>query len=558
MKDENRDLQAAADYTPLGDNASMRRLAVAAMLVLAACRNETQHKVLFVGLDGADWQLLDRYIADGTMPNLAKLVARGERRVLLTQQPPLSPLVWTTMMTGVSPLEHRILDFTRFNPVTHVKEPITSDERAVPAIWNMTGREKKRAAVFGMWATYPAESIDGTIVSDRLFAFQYAEPRPPIGALSPSSYEPEAKRVLGEVIAQYRSEPNEQYRRVLIETETMRRLSIDRIRREKPDVAIVYFQGTDAIGHLFAPQLDRYENTVRAYFTSIDHALGEYDALAHDLGADLVIASDHGFTWFEGKPAVSSTAVETAGRWHRNEGIYLHVAPALSRRSVDAPAHVDQICATLLALAGMPPAEGIAPSIVPEAGTAIDYRRGFVRGKASTDTRGADEQIAQLKALGYLGGGDNTPHGTSTRTASSFNNEGLILQQRGRVDDAALAFASALEVDPHSASAKFNLAELLKAKGPDAAIELLTRLHAARPVPELLLQRGRYRLAKQDCRGALDDFRAANMNDAIAFASIGTAEACLGDRAAAVAALKRSLELDPNQRPVREFLRSLN
>ncbi|MGZ7031676.1 MAG: alkaline phosphatase family protein, partial [Thermoanaerobaculia bacterium] len=161
----------------------MRRALLLAFIVIFGCARPPEKKVLFIGLDGADWQLLDRYIADGTMPNLGKLVARGERRVLLTQHPPLSPLVWTSMMTGVSPLEHRILDFTRFNPITRVKEPITSDERAVPAIWNMAAQQKKRAAVFGLWATYPAEAIDGTIVSDRLFAFQYNEPDPPAGAV---------------------------------------------------------------------------------------------------------------------------------------------------------------------------------------------------------------------------------------------------------------------------------------------------------------------------------------------------------------------------------------
>src|SRR5512141_1328697 len=161
----------------------MRRLVVAAALMaLAACHRAAAPpapRVIFVGLDGADWQLLDRDLADGTMPNLASLARDGVRAPLRTQQPPLSPLVWTTMMTGVSPLEHRILDFTRFNPSTHQREPITSDERAVPAIWNMATAQKKRVDVFGMWATYPAETIDGTMVSDRLFAFQYAEPQPP-------------------------------------------------------------------------------------------------------------------------------------------------------------------------------------------------------------------------------------------------------------------------------------------------------------------------------------------------------------------------------------------
>src|SRR5205807_7837341 len=83
--------------------------------------------VIFVGLDGADWQLLDDYMANGSMPNLNRLVANGAGGIIHTDYPPLSPLVWTTMMTGTGPLDHGILDFTRFNPYTHEKEPITSD-----------------------------------------------------------------------------------------------------------------------------------------------------------------------------------------------------------------------------------------------------------------------------------------------------------------------------------------------------------------------------------------------------------------------------------------------
>src|SRR5581483_11922722 len=79
---------------------------------------------IFIGLDGADWQLLDDYMARGVMPNLARMVHEGTSGFLTTEHPPLSPILWTTMMTGVSPLEHQILDFTRFNPVTGNKEPI--------------------------------------------------------------------------------------------------------------------------------------------------------------------------------------------------------------------------------------------------------------------------------------------------------------------------------------------------------------------------------------------------------------------------------------------------
>ena len=72
--------------------------------------DETQRpKVLLVGLDGADWQLLDELMAAGAMPNLAKLKATSSWGVLRTEKPPLSPLLWTTMVTGVSPAEHGVL-----------------------------------------------------------------------------------------------------------------------------------------------------------------------------------------------------------------------------------------------------------------------------------------------------------------------------------------------------------------------------------------------------------------------------------------------------------------
>src|SRR5205814_6520047 len=130
-----------------------------------ACRTlrpaSLRRPVIFLGLDAADWSLLDDYMARGVMPNLARLSAEGTGGRIKTLSPPLSPLVWTTMMTGVSPLEHGILDFVQFDAVSGIKEPITSMERRVPAVWNMANAGGKRAGVFGMWATFPAESIDG-------------------------------------------------------------------------------------------------------------------------------------------------------------------------------------------------------------------------------------------------------------------------------------------------------------------------------------------------------------------------------------------------------------
>ena len=152
-----------------------------------ASRARDGRRVIFVGLDGADWSLLDRYAADGTMPALARLVREGASGTASTLHPPLSPLVWTSMLTGVSPLEHRILDFLRVNPVSHQREPITSDARQVPAIWNMASAAGKKVGSLGFWATYPAEPVNGLMVSDRLFTFLYSEASPPPGVVYPAS-----------------------------------------------------------------------------------------------------------------------------------------------------------------------------------------------------------------------------------------------------------------------------------------------------------------------------------------------------------------------------------
>ena len=97
-------------------------------------------------------------------------------------------------MTGTGPLEHGVLDFVRFRPRTGEREPIGSAERARPAIWNMATWGGKKVGVFGLWATYPAEAVDGVLVSDRLFGFLNLEDRPPEGAVYPPARQAWATR----------------------------------------------------------------------------------------------------------------------------------------------------------------------------------------------------------------------------------------------------------------------------------------------------------------------------------------------------------------------------
>src|SRR5260370_42674105 len=60
-------------------------------------------RVIFLGLDGLDPGLTERFMAEGKMPNLSQLKEQGSFHRLRTPFPPQSPVAWSTFATGVSP-----------------------------------------------------------------------------------------------------------------------------------------------------------------------------------------------------------------------------------------------------------------------------------------------------------------------------------------------------------------------------------------------------------------------------------------------------------------------
>src|SRR5271166_3346195 len=68
-------------------------------------------RAVILGFDGMDPELTERFIAEGKLPNLARLREQGTFRRLQTTFPPISPVAWSTFMTGVNPGKHNIYDF---------------------------------------------------------------------------------------------------------------------------------------------------------------------------------------------------------------------------------------------------------------------------------------------------------------------------------------------------------------------------------------------------------------------------------------------------------------
>ncbi len=95
--------------------------------VLAA---KPSRKVMVLGIDGMDPQLVKQYMRQGKMPNTRKLVEMGDFRTLKTSIPPQSPVAWANFITGMNPGGHGIFDFIHRDPETFT--PYLSTSRTFP------------------------------------------------------------------------------------------------------------------------------------------------------------------------------------------------------------------------------------------------------------------------------------------------------------------------------------------------------------------------------------------------------------------------------------------
>jgi hypothetical protein len=128
---------------------------------------QVDRRLLVFGIDGATWTVIDRLFGEGRLPNLARLVREGSRAPLRTLVPTHSPRIWTTLATGVLPEVHGILDFVVRIPGTDRTNLPSSAQRRVAALWNVLSDHGYRVGVANWWASYPAEPIDGFVISDR-------------------------------------------------------------------------------------------------------------------------------------------------------------------------------------------------------------------------------------------------------------------------------------------------------------------------------------------------------------------------------------------------------
>ncbi|HEV8232079.1 MAG TPA: alkaline phosphatase family protein, partial [Thermoanaerobaculia bacterium] len=491
----------------------------------------------WLGMDGLDWDLLDRLSREGKMPNWSRLASEGFTANLASFFPVLSPVIWTTAATGVGPDVHRVLDFQETDPKTGAKLPVSGLSRAVPAVWNLASAAGKKVGVVGWWATHPAEEVNGFFISDRASPLLFGD-LPRAGAAFPPSLGPGVEQfvqrdgaVSDDEVARFVDVPSAEIAsarasgagmenvivalsRILGATRVNHHIARELYDRYHPDLLALYIEGTDEIGHVFAPyspprlectsegDYQRYHRAVDVYYALVDRMLGQWMRRATEDGATLVVHSDHGFKWGEDRTcARSSLNWSTAAYWHRLNGVFAAWGARVRPSKTRAKLSVFDIAPTMLALLDLPadrrmigkPAttafESVAPPPREDVFSTVAVRRVSSESISSSE---AGEYSKKLRALGYLTGSETqpiTPTGGDRpgMTEGAWNNLGVYLRETvGDLKSAEGALLKALELHPGYASPIFNLAVLYRMKGEDAkALDWLFRsLNAGHAEPE--------------------------------------------------------------------------
>jgi predicted AlkP superfamily phosphohydrolase/phosphomutase len=171
-------------------------LAVSAVLVFAyfiygkyGTRSTTSRysqKLLILGFDGMDPDLVAKWMAEGKLPNIQRLAREGGMYPLATTHSPESPTAWASFATGVNPGKHNIYDFLVRDTTTYIpdlgmvrrepakflfsyipiRKPKLESLRGGTSFWVTAGQSGVRSSILTVPVTFPPETVpNGELLS---------------------------------------------------------------------------------------------------------------------------------------------------------------------------------------------------------------------------------------------------------------------------------------------------------------------------------------------------------------------------------------------------------
>ncbi len=264
-----------------------------------------KRKVAVFGLDGITFDLLQPWLDEGLMPNLAKLLNEGANGRLRSTIPPVSASAWASFATGTNPGQHGLVDFTYPAPDGYDIQVSNGRTRAVPALWDIVGAAGGEVGVVSMPMTFPPQPINGFMLCS------FLTPSSESQYTYPATLQAEIKAAAGEFPLHMSEKGRGKDPSLFVKA--VRQMEIDRARavsyllENKPwDLFMYVIETTDNLQHEVWHLLDeshplydaemaaKVVPDIKEYYQTVDRLLGEMLALLPD-DALVMVLSDHGF-----------------------------------------------------------------------------------------------------------------------------------------------------------------------------------------------------------------------------------------------------------------------
>jgi predicted AlkP superfamily phosphohydrolase/phosphomutase len=123
-------------------------------------------KLLVIGIDAADKDLILQWTAEGLLPTMGRLLQ--EAAWGFTENPPglYVGAVWPSFYTGVSPAEHTRYCYEQLKPGTYDNFRFRPDDVKAEPFWDVLSRAHKKVAIIDVPKSCPSKSINGIQIVD--------------------------------------------------------------------------------------------------------------------------------------------------------------------------------------------------------------------------------------------------------------------------------------------------------------------------------------------------------------------------------------------------------
>jgi predicted AlkP superfamily phosphohydrolase/phosphomutase len=422
-------------------------------------------KVLLIGIDAATMGIILPMTDAGQLPSFKRLMENGSYGRLASMQPTLSPIIWTSIATGKVKEKHGIGDFLTPQTDTGERAPYTSNMRRSKAIWNILGDFSKTSGIVGWWVTWPAERINGYMVSSYIslgqntikgtlardvprqtFPETFFEQIEGFITQADQNFAGNYRSIFGDVSE---SRLSESVRAAIADTswvlksdDMYTRIGLQILKEKKPDFLAVFIGGIDVVGHRFwkyrepdafkvpvdPAEAAAMKDVISNYYRYVDGVLGEYLSEIDDQ-TTVILVSDHGMHAQPKTAYLKSGAEVSGGHDDAPDGIIIAYGKGIRKNHMlrkpsgvqslvygrQITADVYDIVPTILYLMGLPTAGDMDGDVLSELFEDENLTASPVRYTGSYEDPGSkkeaenalttplDEEMKnRLKGLGYI------------------------------------------------------------------------------------------------------------------------------------------------------------